>query len=189
MKKIPDNAKMVFNGILHDVYQWDQLLFDGSTATFEAIRKRDSVTVVAITDGKIIINNEEQPMRPPFVAFPGGIIEDSGNILENAKRELLEETGYASDDWQEWFVSDPLNHAKIEWNNNVFIARNCKKVGEQKLDPGEKISTHLISFDEFLELRHNPASRNKDFFPLLKKVAHSDEEKQKLRELFGMVQY
>jgi hypothetical protein len=31
--KFPASAKKVFEGVLYDVYQWPQKLYDGSTAT------------------------------------------------------------------------------------------------------------------------------------------------------------
>jgi len=186
MKKIPDNAKKVFEGIIFDVYHWEQEMFDGTTSTFEAIKRKDSVTVIAVVGDKIIVNNEEQPGKAPFMALPGGICDTGSTPLEDAKRELLEETGYISDNWQAWFVSDPLQYAKVDWNNNFFIAKNCKKVAEQKLDSGEKIETKLLSLDEFIDFRHNPKSRNKDIFQILEKVSESEEEKQKLKTLLGI---
>lgn len=185
-KKIPDHAKLVFKGVLHHIYQWEQEVFDGSFQTFEAIKKNDSVTIVAVVGDKIIINNEEQPGKPPFLALPGGMGEEGSSPLEDAKRELLEETGYESDDWIEWFSSDVLNHGKIEWNNHFFVARNCKKTGEPHLDPGEKIEVTLVTFDGFLEFRNNPKARNKDLIPVLERVAHDEVERRKLKELLNI---
>ncbi|HCC05852.1 TPA: hypothetical protein DEP94_00585 [Candidatus Nomurabacteria bacterium] len=186
MKKIPDNAKKVFEGIIFDVYHWEQEMFDGTTSTFEAIKRLDSVTIIAVVEDKILINTEEQPGKDSFIALPGGRCDTGSLPLEDAKRELLEETGYVSDNWQEWFVSDPLQTAKIDWNNYFFIAKDCKKVAEQKLDSGEKIETKLLSLDEFIDFRHNPKSRNKDIFQILEKASESEEEKQKLKELLGI---
>ncbi len=186
MKKIPDNAKLVFKGIVFDVYHWQQEMFDGSFATFEALKKKDSVTILATVGDKIILNKEEQPNKLPFLALPGGMVEAGALPLDDAKRELLEETGYVTEGWQEWFVSDPLNTGRIEWNNYFYIARNCQKIAEQKLDPGEKIENILVSFEELLEFRNNPKARNKDLFPLLEKAAENEEEKEKLKTLlFG----
>ena len=181
MKKIPDNAKKVFEGIIFDVYHWEQEMFDGTFSTFEAVKRKNSVTVVAVTEeGKIIVNHEEQPSKTPFISFPGGMVEASEDTLVAAKRELLEESGFVSEDWNEWFVSDPLDYKKLEWNVYFYIAKNCKKLSEQHLDNGEKIITQLLSFDEFLELRKDTRSRNKDIAPYLEKAASSEEEKQKL---------
>jgi 8-oxo-dGTP pyrophosphatase MutT (NUDIX family) len=125
-------------------------------------------------------------MKKPFLALPGGMCERDDSPLESAKRELLEETGFHSDNWQEWFISDPLQHAKIDWSNYFYIAKDCKKIAEQKLDPGEKIEVTFATFEEFFEFRNNPKSRNKDLFPILEKASDNEEEKQKLKELLGI---
>ena len=124
MNKIPDTATLVFKGIAFDTYHWDQQMFDGSTATFEAIKKRDSATIIAVVGDSILVNDEEQPGKDAFQALPGGVSEEGDSPLECAKRELLEETGYASDDWQQFMVTDPFHSSRIEWNNYFFIARN-----------------------------------------------------------------
>ena len=49
-KIIPDEAEKVFNGVLFDVYQWQQEMYDGSYATFERLRRADTAAVICITD-------------------------------------------------------------------------------------------------------------------------------------------
>ena len=187
MKKIPDNAKKVFEGLIFDVYHWQQEMFDGSFETFEAIKKRSAVFALATHDGKIVINHEQQPSRSDFFSLPGGLTEkDQVDVLGNTKRELLEETGYESDDWVLWFESDEFGHSQIDTVIYFFIARNCMKIRDQKLGPGEKIETKLLTFEEFLELRSEPKFRNSELIPILEKVANSEVEKQKLKELLGV---
>ncbi len=183
MKKIPDTAEKVFEGVIFDVYHWQQEMFDGSTETFEAVKKKDTVTIVAVVGDKIIVTDEEQPGYGMFKTLPGGRAEEGATALEDAKRELAEETGYTTNDWHQWFISDPWNAVKIEWDNHFFIARNCKKTQEQDLDAGEKITVNLITFEEFLEFRHNPKARNKDLFEILEKAATDESEREKLKEL------
>lgn len=186
-KKIPDHAKLAFKGVPHDIYQWEQEMFDGSIAIFEAIRKRDGITVIAVVGDKILINREEQPFRGEFLSLPGGIREEDGSTpLENGRRELLEETGYVSHDWEPWIVTDILNYVKMEWNNHFFIARDCKKVSEPKLDAGEKIQSTLITFDEFLNLGNNPKVRNHDLFPILEKIRNNEKEREAFKALLGI---
>ncbi len=186
MKKIPDHAQKVFDGILFDVYHWEQEMFDGSEQLFEAIKKRDSVTVIAVYENKIAIDQEEQPGRQLFTTLPGGVCKPNITTLENAKRELREETGLVSEDWSLWFISDPFHSTKIEWDNYFYIARNCSKIGEPMLDPGEKIQTSFISFDEFLELRNNPRGRNRDLFTILETASKHEDERKKLQDMLGI---
>lgn len=170
-KKIPDNAKCVFKGVLHEVWQWEQEQFDGSFKTFECLRRRDGLTIVAITeDKKFIINYEEHPGYPPFITFPGGNIEEGQTQEQGAQRELLEETGYESDNWELWFRNDILSYRCMEWNNNIFIARDCVKIQEPIFDPGEKIATHFLNYEEFLQVTQDKRFRNKEVTEIVRKI-------------------
>jgi len=69
----PRPCPLRLSGILFDVYQWDQELFDGSTTTFEAVRRIPSVQILATTpERELILLREEQPYVGAFVAVPGG---------------------------------------------------------------------------------------------------------------------
>lgn len=148
---LPKSAKKVFDGEIFDVYQWDQEMFDGSSATFEKIVRDDTVGVIPITrEGKIIVLEEEQPGKAPFIGIPGGRVEYGEDIEKAASRELVEETGYKSDNLKLWLSDQPIT--KIEWCIYTFIAYDCEKVSNLKLDPGEKIKPRLVSFEEFLDI-------------------------------------
>lgn len=187
MKKIPDHATKVFEGIVFDVYHWEQELFDGKKTTFEAIKRVDSNTIIATTeDGHVLITKEEQPNKKSFTGLPGGRIEKGELPKESAKRELVEETGYASDEIIEWFVEDSSKTSKIEWNTFYYIAKNAKKLSEQSLDSGEKIEVEKVSFDDFVKRRKEFCSHSSDLLPILEKAANDETEKQKLKDLLGI---
>jgi len=152
--KIPKEAKRVFKGILFDTYHWEQEMFDGSFKTFEMLRRKPSVDVIVEVGGKILILEQEQPAKPPFISPAGGRVDKGETPLEAAKRELLEETGHEAEKFVELAKFD--GYYKIKFPETVFVARNCKKVVEKNLDSGEKIKTRLIEFDEFLNLCRNP---------------------------------
>ena len=89
---IPDNAKKVFGGVLFDVYQWEQELFDGTKTLFEKLKRPDTVVVFPVLDdGKIILTEQEQPGKEPFIGATGGRVDEGEDILEAGKRELPEE--------------------------------------------------------------------------------------------------
>jgi ADP-ribose pyrophosphatase len=170
-KKIPDHAKCVFKGVLHEVWQWEQEQFDGSFKTFECVRRRDGLTVLAITkDKKFIISLEEHPGYQPFYSMPGGNIEEGQTRLQGAQRELLEETGYESDNWEEWFSNQIVNYVCLDWQNNFFIARDCIKIQEPVFDPGEKVDTKLYTFEEFLQITQDPIFRNTEVKKIVKDI-------------------
>lgn len=149
--KIPENAKQVFNGIIFDVYQWEQKQFDGSTKTFEMLKRPNTIQVIATSGEKVFVGKEQQPDNPnPFYSLFGGRQEKGEEPLTTAKRELLEETGLSSQDWELLKVDFP--QVKVDWSIYLFIARNCKKVQQQQLDSGEKIEVLEVSFEKFLDI-------------------------------------
>lgn len=151
MAKIPERAKKVFEGVIFDVYQYDQEMYDGSVEVFESLSRPDTAEVLVVVGDKIIIQDQQQPHKPePFLSIVGGRIEKGEDPLEGAKRETLEETGYASEDWELVFEDQPSG--KIDWSIYVYIARGAEKVAEQSLDAGEKINLRFISFEELLDL-------------------------------------
>lgn len=152
---IPPDAKQVFQGVIFDVWQWKQKMFDGTIATFEKIKRPDTVEVLATVGDKILIEEQEQPDRSGvFLTLPAGRADKSDDLLKEAKRELLEETGYTSSDWTLWKTFIPSH--KIIHAVHYFIARRCAHVQEPTLDPGERITTKLIPFDTLLLLSDDP---------------------------------
>ncbi|MEI6326798.1 MAG: NUDIX hydrolase [Candidatus Roizmanbacteria bacterium] len=156
---LPSHAKKVFNGHIFDVYQWEQEMFDGSKAIFEKVSRPNIAIIIAVTeDHKIIIEHQDQPNNHGLISTPAGRIERGEDELVGAKRELLEETGYTSDDWHLWKVSTP--NEKIQCDVHYFIARDCKLTGKQHLDAGEKIRLEFVDFETFLALSESDDFRD-----------------------------
>lgn len=148
---IPEHAEKVFEGQLFDVFQWEQELYDGSRKIFEKVQRTDTTDIIAITeDEKVIVLEQEQPGKGKFFSLPGGSIDRDEDPMDNAKRELLEETGYESKDISLWYSTQQVS--KIDWALYIFVARNCKKISDQNLDGGEKIKVLLVSMEEFIDM-------------------------------------
>lgn len=154
-KKMPKNAKRVFKGVIFDVWHWKQKMFDESTAVFEKLSRADTVNVIGVVGKKIILLHQKQPdWKKSKNTLAGGRVNDGESPLRAAKRELLEETGYASKNWILWNKINP--YGKIVWTVYSFIARDCVKVRNPEPDAGEKLKTKLVGFDEFLEVSEDP---------------------------------
>lgn len=182
---LPEHAKRVFKGLLFEVWQWAQKMYDGTEVVFESVVRDDSATVIATVGEKIVIEDQEQPDWSLLaVSLPGGRCDFDEDPLVCAKRELLEETGYASEEWELWKKHDPAG--KVRWTEYIYIARNCALSQAPHLDAGEKIAARLISFDEFLALGENPAFYSRELVVPLVRARYDARAREWLRrEIFG----
>ncbi len=180
-KPIPENAKMVFKGKIFEVWQWEQKLFDGTTATFERLKRPNTAKVIPVAGDKILIVDQQQPDTKHFTTVPGGRCDEGEDPLVAAKRELLEETGYMSDDWTLFREENPVG--KIEWTIYTYVARNCKKVQEPALDAGEQMTSRLITFDEFIQLGSSADFYDKELDLELSRAQFDAAKKEELRAL------
>ena len=140
---------------------------DGSVfEPFYSYSRRDYVVIVASdVDGKFLcVRQFRQGIKKVTTEFPAGGIErkdgkeyGEGNDLsvENAllaaKRELLEETGYESDEWKH-LLTVPSNATMADNYAHLYVARNCRRVSEQSLDETEFLNVMLLSAQEIEEM-------------------------------------
>lgn len=132
----------------------------------------DAVIIFPITqENKVIIACEPRVFTKETVdvGFPAGYVEEKEEVLAAAKRELLEETGYSSDEfvlvgsfYQDQGCSAALNH--------YYIAFNCVLTSKQKLDESEFIKYFLVDFDELKELYQNGYFKGLNSAYLIEKV-------------------
>ncbi|NCU30589.1 NUDIX domain-containing protein [Candidatus Saccharibacteria bacterium] len=152
-KLIPEEATKVFEGVLFDVYQWQQKMFDDSYKTFEMLKRADTVLVIAVDDqDRVVVITEEQPGLPlREYRLPGGRVDPQyKSVLDAAQHELVEETGIECAQWQ--YIETVQPEIKIEWFLHVFLASNI--VAKHKATPdidGEII--HEIHHVPYVDLR------------------------------------
>lgn len=182
-KDLPTDAKLVFKGKIFDTYQWEQKLFDGTTTTFERLKRPNTATVIPVIGDKILVTEQEQPDTHSFLSTPGGRCDGDEDMLVAAKRELLEETGYVSDDWELFRAVQPFN--KIVWTISTYIARNCRKQQDPHVDAGEKIEIQFFDFEDFLLLSENTQFRDVELTTeLLRMRVHPDKKEAFRKQLF-----
>ena len=135
-------------------------------APYYSYSRRDYTVIVASDeDGKFLcVRQFRQGIKEVTTEFPAGGIERSDGkeygskdaaetALDCAKRELREETGYESSDWTH-LITVPSNATISDNYAYVFMARNCMKAGEQKLDDTEYLNVKKLSAEEIEELIH-----------------------------------
>jgi ADP-ribose pyrophosphatase len=181
---IPEKAKKVFDGVIFDIYQWEQEMFDGSIRTFELADLKSAVLVVVpLPEERILILEQEQPNRPHYTTIPGGHVEKGETHEEAAHKELFEETGYTAGVME--LFHETFGMPKFRFNESVFIARDVRKTSDQRLGAGERIAVTDVSFDDFLALaRDNTFSVSFTFRWVLYEALVDVEMKETLRKTF-----
>ena len=147
------DGDVVFDGALLKVRRDRVRLPDGGEATREYIRHPGAVAVVPLfDDGTVLLERQfRYPHRRTFIEVPAGKLDAGEPPLDTAKRELLEETGYAA---QEWTRLGTM-HTAIAYTDEaiaLFLCRKMTRVGEPKLDPGEFVETLIVPFDEAIAM-------------------------------------
>jgi len=108
-----------------------------------------SVSVIALDkEGRYIINKEYRHAAGGVIlSLPGGFLLESEDPCEGGKRELIEETGFTTDDLQIIGSSFPM--PGICDQNVIYVfAKGCRKVTEPVLEGSEMIHTVQLTDEE-----------------------------------------
>jgi ADP-ribose pyrophosphatase len=118
--------------------------------------KNPAVAIVAITDDErvVLVEQFRIPAGEPVIEIPAGLSGDTPGtegepLLESAKRELLEETGYKAGRWTELgrgYSSPGLTDELIV----IFLAEKLEKVESGGGDSQESITIHEVPITELL---------------------------------------
>ena len=151
-------SKSLYKGKFIELVEEDYLLPNQVVMKRERIIKnhhKDAVIIVARTmTDKYLLVCQNRIDNMTTLELPSGFIENDETIFEAAKRELLEETGYACENTKlldSYYTQLGIDASKVY----VVLADGCLKVNSQDLGKYEYINYDLFSIDEIRELIAN----------------------------------
>ncbi len=128
-------------------------LSSGKLLNATVMEFRTWANVVAITKDQqvVLVKQYRHGVEDILLELPGGVVEDDETPMAGIKRELLEETGYATDQFIEVgsFYPNPANQTNTMYS---FLALDVEKVADLHLDDGEDLEVHLIPLDELIAM-------------------------------------
>ena len=141
-----------FINLIKEVYS----LPNNKTITREKIVKnggKDSVIIVATdSNGNYILTFQTRINDKIIAEFPSGYIEDGEDVIEAAKRELKEETGYVSDNVT---ILDNSYYSVGIDNSICYVVRIKNSIKVFNVNPNENLTYGIFTEEELKYLLNN----------------------------------
>ena len=149
-----NSSERILDSEFVKVDKYDVLLPGGrEIKDFYKVTIKDCVAIVSITpDNHIILKKEYRHCYgEELIEIPAGVLEENEDPLNEAKRELEEETGYVGKKWT-YLGKTVESSAKLTNYMYIYLAEDCEKVSDQKFDYGEDIEVLEVSLNEAIEM-------------------------------------
>lgn len=118
----------------------------------EIVRHPGAVVVLPLLDdGRVcLIRNYRISVNQTLIELPAGTLEPGEEPIQNAERELMEETGYRAARLQK-LHSFYLSPGILDERMHLFLATGLT-AGETAREAGEDIDNLVVPWDEALEM-------------------------------------
>jgi ADP-ribose pyrophosphatase len=132
-------------------YKHDKLIrLDGTEGDYYYVETHGNVIVIPILDdGRLVLVRQYRYLgEKNSIEFPGGGMDKGEQSTDAAKRELLEESGYSTENLIKIGMFEPCVGMNKDLSH-IFIANELTFVQEPKSDAYESTEVILRRVDEF----------------------------------------
>ena len=147
-----NSFKTIHEGRVFSLVSENYTLKNGVTSQMDFIQHPGAAAMVPMMspDEVILIKQYRHAIREFIWEIPAGTLDPKESPLNCARRELIEETGYAATDWHQLGTITPLPGCSDE-RIHIFLALNLE-IAEQNLDDDEMLKVHQLKLDDALQM-------------------------------------
>jgi ADP-ribose pyrophosphatase len=152
MSAVINRSATLHKGRVFSLVNENYTLENGVTSEMDFIQHPGAAAMVPLLNNQevVLIKQYRHAIREFIWEIPAGTLDAGESPLNCARRELVEETGYSADDWQQLGTITPLPGCSDE-RIHIFLASDLKPA-EQHLDDDEMLNVHIVKFNDALQM-------------------------------------
>jgi ADP-ribose diphosphatase len=142
----------IHQGKVYSLIKENVTLGNGVTTDMEFIQHPGATAIIPmLTKTRIVLLNQyRHALRKYIWEIPAGTIDPRESVMNCAKRELIEETGFSADQWHSLGEITPVPGYSDE-RIHIFLATGLQPA-DRNLDKDEIIQVHEIECEEALHM-------------------------------------
>ncbi len=155
MTAIIKNHHTIYDGRVFKLVRENVTLENGTTTDMEFIEHPGAAAVIPFLDDSriLLLKQYRHALKKDIWEIPAGTLDPHEKIIDCAKRELIEETGYSANGWQKLGEITPVPGYSDE-RIHIYLATELQPAA-QNLDADEVIQVQEVEFKDAIDMIGN----------------------------------
>ncbi|MBW2428049.1 MAG: NUDIX hydrolase [Deltaproteobacteria bacterium] len=147
-----NSRTIVHRGRVFNLIRENVTLDNGVTTEMEFVEHPGATAIIAmLNESRILLLKQYRHALKEYIwEIPAGTLDPKEAVINCARRELIEETGYSAGLWQKLAEIMPVPGYSNE-RIHIYLATDLKPAA-QNLDQDEIINVHEVEFSEAIEM-------------------------------------